>query len=177
MGAVLVHPRAAMRALLTQGQGSMSRLFIWLALVAIAAEPVRAGRAFLVGRQQLLDGLILLLNTLAGRLIEPILLVIMAATALYVIGRAKRAQGGAGIGFDAASDVAAYFLVPFILVIAVSAILDAVGLGFAALPLHGVRGTGLVWVGRIFLAYGWSVYLFFVGAWELWHAPSAGSSS
>lgn len=167
MGGVLLHPRTTLRDLITRGQGSMGRLFFWLVIMVVVSEPVRVGRALLVGRQQPLDGALLFLNAVAGRLLEPLFLVILAALALFVVGRAKRARGGAGIGFDAASDVAAYFTVPLLAVTAVAAILDGLGLPVAALPLHGVRGHGAVWAARLLLAYGWPFALLVIAAGQL----------
>lgn len=164
MGGVIVRPRSTLLSILRGGGGSIWELLPWLVITAAAAAPIQAGRAILVARVDPIGGLRSLLSLLADRMSVGLIGALVAASVLYLL---RPAKDGEGVHFDRALDAAVFMLVPFLLLMAIGAICSALGAEMWFMPHRRLRGVWWVLSIRAAVAYGWSVALFFVVAWNV----------
>lgn len=155
IGGMLVSPRRTLARLLDTEEGRMWSILGWMALLAVALEPSRFGRALLLARVDLLDGFFLLFDTVARRLVVPLVGVMAAA---YVLELASRG-GERPMGVDRALDVASHLLVPFLLLAGVGASASALGVEMWALPHRPLQGPTWVVTVRAVVGFGGSVVL------------------
>lgn len=170
LGGIVWAPQATLRRFLWRGEGRLWDVVPWLVVVTAAVAPARAGRALLLGRTDLVDGLILFLNLVASRMLAPLLGLVVAASVVHLVDRARH-PGDVKVGFDVALDTVAYALVPYLLLAALGAGLSAVGAELWFMPHHDLRAPGWYGVARIAVAFGWSLALFGLVLREVWRRP------
>lgn len=164
LGGVIVRPRSTLLAILRGEEGSIWELFPWIVIACAAAAPIRAGRALLMFRVDVLAGLRALLSLLAGRMSAGLIGALIAASILYLL---RPEKDGEGVHFDRALDASLFMLVPFLLLMAIGAGCSALGAEMWFMPHRRLGGVWWVLSIRAAVAYGWSAALFFVVAWNV----------
>lgn len=157
----MVAPRVTFARLVFQHEGRLWEVLPWMMVVTAAVSPGRAGRALLLGRADVLDGLMIFLNALSQYTIGP--LVGVATAALLLVATSRLRGSATPIRFEAALDGCAFLLMPFLLLCSLGVILEAAGWDFWFLPHNGIRGRGTRLVVRVAVAFGWSGGLFILG--------------
>lgn len=161
LGGMLVSPRRTLRALVTGTEGRVGEIALWLVLLAAAVSPVRTGRAILVGRVAVIDGVWAFLAHLQVRLFVPVVAVLIVAVLLMA------ASGPRRLSFDRAMDVAGFLLVPVLLLTALGVLLRAGGVDLWFLPHRTLRGGLAARAIYVAVGYGWSLVLLAVALYEL----------
>ena len=169
LGGMLVSPRATSRRLLTDGQGTFTEVFFWMVVLAAAVSPIRTGRAVLLSRVGLLDGLSVFATHLQGRLLGPMVGVLVAAALLAAID--PRRSPDQRLGFSRAIDVVTFALVPVLLLTTVGLLLRAGSIHIWFLPHQTPRGPSAMQALYVLVSYGWSFVLWAVLAFELRRLP------
>lgn len=132
----------------------------WLAVLGVALEPVRVGRALLLARVDALGGFFLAMDALSRRLAVPLAGIIGAAAVLsFVAGRDR-------LPIDRALDVASHLLAPFLLLTSVGLLLAMTGVELWALPHRPLRGPAWLVGVRAVVGYGASLVLLAVAVHE-----------
>ena len=152
LGGMLLSPRRTLRRLIDGHAGGIGEVFLWLIVLLAAVSPTRTGRAILIGRVAVLDGLLVFLTYIRPRLL-PLLAGVAAAAALAALVGRRR------LGFGRALDVAAYLLVPTLLLMAVGLLLRSLGIELWFLPHRTPRGSLLFQAIHVAVSYGWSLGL------------------
>lgn len=171
LGGVIRSPQRTLRKFLWRGEGRLWDILPWLVVVTGAVAPTRAGRAVLLGRVDVIDGLLLFGNLVANRMLYPLLGLVVAASILHLMDRVRH-PSEVKVGFDIALDTVAYTLIPYLLLAAVGAGLSALGVDLWFMPHHDLRAPGWYGVARVVVAFGWpaALYLFLVR--EVWRRPA-----
>ena len=167
LGGMLISPRATIRRLIDGQDGRVGEILIWLVILTAAASPVRTGRAMLIGRIGILDGVVAFLAQLQPRLLGLFVAAIVVAAVLAAVGRRR------GLGFDRALDVTGHLLVPVLLLIAAGVLLKAAGVNIWFLPHRPLRGGPQAQAIYLTATYGWSVVLLGFTLWELYFGGTA----
>ena len=170
LGGALISPRETLRGALWRDEGVLWEILPWMMVVTAAVAPTRAGRALLVGRTDLLDGLMLFFNLVANRMLGPMLGLLVAALLLHLV---SRASSGPVVSFDVALDATAFTLVPFLALAATGSLLFAFGYEVWFLPHRKLTTPGLVGAIRIAVAFAWPVALYAFLLREVWTRPPA----
>jgi hypothetical protein len=172
LGGTIVRPRATLGVLRTSPP-RFEVLIPWLFLATGAADPIRAGQSILLGRIAPIDGLLLFFQQVLQRFGGPVVGAFVVGGVLYWIDRRKRKAA-----YDVWSSIAAFTLVPHLLLVLVGGALAARGLDLWFLPHRALVGVGWVLGVKILVAFGWSI-----GIAALWiglvfsEAPPAGSTT
>ena len=166
LGGMLVSPRATLRRLLA-GEGRLDEVALWLIVLTAAVSPVRTGRAILVGRLGVLDGVLTFLAYLQTRLPVVLLALLIGAGLLMLVGGQRR------LSFGRAVDVAGFLLVPVLLLTALGIVLRSAGVDLWFLPHRTLRGSFGTRALHVALSYGWSMVLLVVAMHEIRRPASA----
>lgn len=169
LGGMLVSPRQTLAGLFDGEEGRMWSILGWMALLAVALDPSRIGRALLLARVDLLGGLYLLVDTMARRLVVPLIGVIVAG---YLLERASRGSERP-LGADRALDIASYLLVPFLLLASIGAMAAAWGVEMWALPHRPIQGPAWVVAAKVVVGFGASLGLLGLAVHDLRRRRSA----
>lgn len=165
LGGVFLHPRSTLWRVLARGEGSLFEVLPWLALAALTVSPTGAGQAFLLLRVSPGEGVIALLGLIVNRMSGVLMVMIGGAVLLLVIASAARAR--IKPGFDRCLDACAYLLLPHLLLASTGAALSELGVELWFLPHRLPKGAPSVLALRLAVAYGWSLLLFGLLAWEI----------
>lgn len=176
LGGVIVAPRATLTRLLRAPEGQMWELLPWFVVVTAVLSPTGAGRALLVCRVGVLDGLLLFVNLIAGRMLGPMIGLFVAASILHLVDR-LRFRGALQVPFDVALDATAFTLVPFLLLACVGALLSQLGLELTVFPHRSLQVAGWLGAARVATAFGWPVVLFGILLKEVWTRPGAAGAN
>jgi hypothetical protein len=167
LGGVLAHPRATFERILDAREGSLLELVPWAVLVAITVAPVEAGRAFLMFRVSIAEGIVSLLGLIANRMAPALGLAIAMAAVLYVVELFRRAKDER-YGFDRLLDACAFTLVPFLALASLGAILASFDLELWWMPHRRIGGDIGPRALRVAVAFGWSITLSGWIAYRVW---------
>lgn len=151
-------------------EGSLWEVLLWLVIVCATISPVRIGRALLVARQDLLAGLQTFLGAVSNRMTQALVGLLVAAVVLHFLDRFRRKERW--VRFDQALDLAAYLLVPYLLLACLGALMSRLGLEVRLLPHRTIKGDALTVVLRCLIAFSWSLVLFGVLAYRIWKGPA-----
>lgn len=165
---MLIHPRRTLCGIVEGQGGSVFELLPWFVVVSIAAAPKGAGQALLLGRLDLMDGVRLLIGTVANRTGGAIVAAAVAAGVLAGISVVRHRGGKRSVSFDRSLDACAYCLVPYLLLATIGAGLSALGAEVWFLPHRLLRGRGWYLTTRFLVAYGWSLLLFGILLASVW---------
>jgi len=148
LGAALIEPRRALRARLRGGAGGLADVLPWTLSAAAVARPTAFGQALSIARTDPLSGLLRVAG-LWSELVAPILVAIIV---LSVAAPWFRRDFDGGDVFEAG----ALALVPLVFVVGLGALLAAVGVPEAWLPVTAPRGPWLQHLVLSVLRYGGS---------------------
>lgn len=173
LGGMLASPRATLEQLLREdAPGSLARIFGWLGVLFLGAEPTRAGRAVLVARVEPVDGFWMLVQSFTSRMSLPIAGMLGAAVLLAFVASRLRLE----LPFDRALDTAGYLLTPYLLLGAVGIIGAAFGLRLWALPHERMFGSAPVVIAKVLGSFGPSLVLLGFAVHGLLSASRAGET-
>lgn len=157
LGGALLLPQRTLIGVLTRGGGSLFEVLLLALLTGVVVEPIRAGQVVLMVRSDVIDGVVMALQTLVGRFTPALLGAVGGALVLVAVARARGVLPE--LGFDRALDACAYALVPHLVLAVVGASLAQLGLDLWFLPHHPLRGRGLDLWWRGLAGLGWSLAL------------------
>ncbi len=174
IGGVIISPRSTLQRLILKPEGQLWELMPWIVVVTATVSPVGAGRAWLVGRLDFIDGALQFLNVIAGRMLGPMIGLIVAAGLLYGVDRFRH-RSREPLPFDVALDACAYTLVPFLVLASVGAAASRLGFELWFMPHRRLGGRGWVGVARFSAAFAWPLALYGVLVWRVWARPNVES--
>ena len=167
LGGVLAHPRTAFDRILDLREGSLLELVPWAVLVSITVAPVEAGRALLLFRVSIAEGIVSLLALVANRMAPALGLAIAMAAVLYVLELFRRGKDER-YGFDRLLDACSLTLVPFLALASLGAFLASLDLELWWMPHRRIGGDFAARTLRIAVAFGWSITLWGWIAYRVW---------
>lgn len=149
----------------------MWELMPWFVLVTAVLAPTGTGKALLVGRLDVLDGLLLFVNLIARRMLGPLIGLFVAASLLHLLDRLRH-RGDMKVPFDVALDATTFTLVPFLLLACLGALLNKAGFELWFMPHRSLQAPGWAGIARIAAAFAWPVALFSVLVHQVWARPA-----
>lgn len=159
VGGVLISPRTTL-ARIVAGEGTLLELVPWIVMVTVVIAPVETGRAILMVRVDLLEGLLAFANVLSARMAPALAGALGAGIALYLgemmFSKAPREER---LGLDRSLDATAFTLVPYLFLAVAGALLSHAGVEWWFMPHRILRGGPYYQFIRIAVSFGWSMIL------------------
>lgn len=165
VGGVLISPRATFRRMIETGEGNLLELVPWLILVTVVIAPIETGRAILMLRVDVWEGIMSFVTLLSNRMMPALAGALGAGIVLY-LGELIFRPGEEKRGLDLALDATAFTLIPYFFLCVLGVVLGAVGREIWWMPHRQLRGTLPYQLLRLGVSFGWSLVLWGLMAFE-----------
>lgn len=173
VGGVLISPRKTL-ARIVAGEGTLLELVPWIIFVTAAIAPVETGRAILMLRVDLLEGLLAFANVLSARMAPALAGALGAGIALY-LGEMifSSAPPEERLGLDRSLDATSFTLVPYLFLAIAGALLSHAGIEWWFMPHRALRGGPYYQFIRLAVSFGWPAILWLWVARLSWRRRAA----